>query len=107
MAIVLIGLLATILAAVAGRAVVEQQRSALAGDAIQSSRLLAAAAEIAREQVRTQSTRSGPVETPLGHVTLSWQAGASEPVCDAEVRYGRSHQWLTFEFAGGRLTRVR
>lgn len=106
MVIVLIGLTASLLTAVAGRAVVEQRRGAAANDEAQASRLLHAAARIAEAQLADATPQSGPVPTPIGKITLTWSDASAGPTCEAEVEAGRVRRGVSFLFTDGRLNRV-
>ena len=107
MAIVVIGLLASVLTATAARAVIEQRRAAATGVEAQASRLLAAATQIARQQIADAKTADGAIETPLGQVKLGWHDGESATrSCEVVVQLGSLKRAATLSFADGKLVRV-
>ncbi|MDB5325635.1 MAG: hypothetical protein JWM57_1204 [Phycisphaerales bacterium] len=106
MAVVVIGLLASVLTATAARAVIEQRRSAATGLEAQASRLLAAATQIARQQIADAKPTDGPIEMPLGHATLAWHGASAERSCDVAIDLGPVKRAATLAFADGRIIRV-
>ena len=103
MAIVVIGLLASVLTATATRAVIEQRRAAIASGEALASRLLAAAAQIARQQVADAQAADGPVAAPLGRVTFAWRGATDARLCDVTVDAGNVRQIVTLRFNNHQL----
>lgn len=106
MVIVLIGVLAVVMASVAGQVVAQQRRAASSNEAIQISRLLAAAARIAEQQAATSSTHDGPIETPAGTVTLAWRGTEAARACEVNVDFGHTKRTIMLAFSGSRVVRA-
>ena len=105
MVIVIIGLLAVVLTAVAHRVAATGGRASIEWDEAQASRLLAAAKEIARAQLAA-GPADGPVPTPVGTITLDWHADGANRVCVAVVQAGGVRREAAMTFTNGRVTKV-